>query len=298
MILVNRIIKNRENGLTGSTEKRARDEFDALISDLKVPSGKSKEQAWQTIFEKLEEKTNIRTITLIQIAIRVAASLIILIVVGSSIWIWGYGKIDIYCPKGQHITQLLPDSSKIQINADTRISYNKVLWFTSRKIYIKGEALFKVKKGKQFEVIADMATTSVLGTTFDVYARDGKVKVSCIEGRVSVKNNSSNSKVILTAGLHTQTIKKELTKPIETIKHEELTWPYGEFYFNNTPLIDVFKEIERQFNVDIIFKSTKKRFYTGYFKNNDLNEALRLVCIPMGLSYTVNERSIEIKQIK
>jgi len=295
---VNRIIKNRENGLTGSTEKRARDEFDALISDLKVPSGKSKEQAWQTIFEKLEEKTNIRTITLIQIAIRVAASLIILIVVGSSIWIWGYGKIDIYCPKGQHITQLLPDSSKIQINADTRISYNKVLWFTSRKIYIKGEALFKVKKGKQFEVIADMATTSVLGTTFDVYARDGKVKVSCIEGRVSVKNNSSNSKVILTAGLHTQTIKKELTKPIETIKHEELTWPYGEFYFNNTPLIDVFKEIERQFNVDIIFKSTKKRFYTGYFKNNDLNEALRLVCIPMGLSYTVNERSIEIKQIK
>lgn len=295
---MNRIIKNRENGLTGSTEKRARDEFDALISDLKVPSGKSKEQAWQTIFEKLEEKTNIRTITLIQIAIRVAASLIILIVVGSSIWIWGYGKIDIYCPKGQHITQLLPDSSKIQINADTRISYNKVLWFTSRKIYIKGEALFKVKKGKQFEVIADMATTSVLGTTFDVYARDGKVKVSCIEGRVSVKNNSSNSKVILTAGLHTQTIKKELTKPIETIKHEELTWPYGEFYFNNTPLIDVFKEIERQFNVDIIFKSTKKRFYTGYFKNNDLNEALRLVCIPMGLSYTVNERSIEIKQIK
>lgn len=295
---MNRIIKNRENGLTGSTEKRTRDEFDAIISDLRVPSGKLKEQAWQAIFEKLEEKQNTRTIPLIQIALRVAASLIILIAVGSSIWIWGYGKVDIYCPKGQHITQLLPDSSKIQINADTRISYNKVLWFTSRKIYIKGEALFKVKKGKQFEVIADMATTSVLGTTFDVYARDGKVKVSCIEGRVSVKNNNSNSKVILTAGLHTQTIKKELTKPVEMIKHEELTWPYGEFYFNNTPLLDVFKEIERQFNVDIIFKSTEKRFYTGYFKNNDLNEALRLVCIPMGLSYIVNERSIEIKQIK
>ncbi|NOU16751.1 MAG: FecR family protein [Bacteroidales bacterium] len=295
---MNRIIKNRENGLTGSTENKTRDEFDAIISDLRVPSGKSKEQAWQAIFEKLEEKPSTRTIPLIRIALKVAASLIIPIAIGGSIWVWGYGKVDIYCPKGQHITQLLPDSSKIQINADTRISYNKVLWFTSRKIYIKGEALFKVKKGKQFDVIADMATTSVLGTTFDVYARDGKVKVSCIEGRVSVKNNDSNSKVILTAGLHTQAVKKELTKPVEMIKDEELTWPYGEFYFNNTPLIDVLKEIERQFNVDIIFKSTEKRFYTGYFKNNDLNEALRLVCIPMGISYTVNERSIEIKQIK
>lgn len=295
---MNRIIKNRGNGLTGSTEKNTRDVFDATISDLRIPSGKSKEQAWQAIFEKLEEKTNTRTIPLIQIALRVAASLIILIAVGGSILVWGYGTVDIYCPKGQHITQLLPDSSEIQINADTRISYNKVLWLTSRKIYIKGEALFKVKKGKQFDVIADLATTSVLGTTFDVYARDGKVKVSCIEGRVSVKNNDSNSKVILTAGLHTQTVKNKLTKPAEMIKHEELTWPYGEFYFNNTPLIDVFREIERQFNVDIIFKSTEKRFYTGYFKNNDLNEALRVVCIPMGLSYNANKRSIEIKQIK
>lgn len=295
---MNRIIKNRENWLTGSTEKKARDVFDDIISDLRVPSGRSKEQAWQAILEKLEEKSNTRTIPLIQIALRIAASLIILIAIGGSIWIWGYGEVDIYCPKGQHITQLLPDSSKIQINADTRISYNKVLWFASRKIYIKGEALFKVKKGKKFDVIADMATTSVLGTTFDVYARDGRVKVSCIEGRVSVKNNNSNSKVVLTAGLHTQTVKSELTKPTETIKHEDLTWPNGEFYFSNTPLIDVFKEIERQFNVDIILKNTGRRFYTGYFKNNDLNEALRLVCIPMGLSYTVNERSIEIKQIK
>ncbi|NVO10248.1 MAG: FecR domain-containing protein [Bacteroidales bacterium] len=295
---MNRIAKNRENGLTGSTEKKTRNEFDVIIDNLKVPSGKSKEQVWQAILEKLEESPAARTIPLIQVALRIAASLAILIAIGGSVWVWGYGKVDVYCPKGQHITQLLPDSSKIQINADTRISYNKVLWFTSRKIYIKGEALFKVKKGKQFDVVADLATTSVLGTTFNVYARDGKVKVSCIEGRVSVKNNESDSKVILTAGLHTQTVKKELTKPVEMIKHEELTWPYGEFYFNNTPLIDVFKEIERQFNVDVIFKSTKKRFYTGYFKNNDLNEALRLVCIPMGVSYTVNERSIEIKQIE
>ena len=295
---MNRISKYDINGLTGSSGKKTGDEFDAIFSTLRIPSGKSKEQVWQAIIEKLDEHQQSKIIPLTRIAFRVAASILILMTIGGSIWIWGYGAMSIYCPKGQHITQILPDSSRIQLNADTRISYNKVLWFIKRKVYINGEALFKVKKGKQFDVVADLATTSVLGTTFDVFAREGKVTVSCIEGRVSVKNNNSDNKVILTAGLQTQTMQKKLTSPAKTIKHDEIAWASGEFFFNNTPLDEVFKEIERQFNVKIIFYNAEKRFYTGYFTNKDLNDALRLVCIPMEVSYSVNEKTIEIIQIK
>lgn len=274
-------------------------DFDALTKNLIIPSSKSKDQVWQAILEKLDNQQKAKIIPLTKIALRVAASLLIIIAAGS-IWIWGYGEMTIYSPKGQHITQFLPDSSSVQMNADTRISYNKVLWFIYRRVYINGEALFKVKKGKRFDVIADLATTSVLGTTFDVYARNGKVKVSCIEGRVSVKNNKSEDKVILTAGLNTQTKHNKLTSPIETIKHDEAAWTFGEFYFNNTPLNEVIREIERQFNVEITYNKTEKKFYTGYtgyFNNKDLNDALRLVCIPMEVNYSVNGKSIEIKQI-
>ena len=282
---------------TGTGSSGNRNNLDAMFENIKVPSGKSKEMVWQAILEKLDEQPSVKVLSIGRIMLRVAASLLVLVAVGGSVWIWGFGEVTIYSPKGQHITQLLPDSSRIQLNADTRISYNKVLWFISRKVYINGEALFHVKKGKRFDVVADLATTSVLGTTFDVYSRNGKVKVSCIEGRVSVKNNTSDSKVILTAGLHTQTKQNIMTIPVKMIQHDEAAWTYGEFYFSNAPFSEVIRELERQFNVKIVCEFSEKRYYTGYFNNKDLNEALRLVCIPMGFSYSVINNTIEIKQI-
>jgi len=272
------------------------DELEWSISKLSVPTGKSKELVWQSILEKLAEQPDVREIPLGRIMLRIAASILILIAIGGSIWIWGFGAVSVYSPMGQHLTAYLPDSSKVQLNADTRIAYNKTLWFINRKVVIKGEALFKVKKGKQFDVVADLATTSVLGTTFDVYAREGKVMVSCIEGKVSVKSNHSNDKVILTAGLFTHTKQNKLSTPTQSIKHDEVAWTYGEFYFNDQPLCEVLKEVERQFNVEIIYNSAKNRHYTGYFNNKDLNDALRTVCIAMELSYSINGKAIEIKQ--
>lgn len=289
--------KNIANELADKADKRALEEFGVILSNLRIPSGKSKELVWQSILEKLEDRPEARIISLSRLMLRVAASIIILVAVGTSIWIWGFGEVSIYSPKGQHISCMLPDSSSIQLNADTRISYNKVLWTIKRKVKISGEALFKVKKGKRFDVVADLATTSVLGTTFDVYARNGKVKVSCLEGRVSVRNNSSNHKVILTAGLHTSTNLTQIAKPSNIVKYDDITWTYGEFYFTNTPFSEVIKEVERQFNVQINCENADNRYYTGYFNNKDLNDALRLICIPMEVNYIINEKSIEIKQI-
>jgi ferric-dicitrate binding protein FerR (iron transport regulator) len=286
---------------SGSSGKVYGAELDAMIGKLTIPSGKSKEQSWQAIFERLEEKQIAKTIPLYQIALKVAASLIILISIGGSVWIWGFSGVIIYCPKGQHITAILPDSSKIMLNADTKISYNKALWNVNRKVYITGEALFKVKKGKRFDVVAEIATTSVLGTTFDVYAREGKIKVSCIEGRVSVQNNNSDEKVILTAGLYTQATHNKITKPSNSIKNDQVAWTSGEFNFNNVPFIDVLKEIERQFNVVLIYNAKEEKFshrFTVSINNKDLDDALRKVCLPMDMSYTTNGKTIEIKQIK
>jgi len=283
------------NGFAKKDFSKADFEFEDLLKGLKVPSGKTKEQTWQAIYDKLETQPSVKVIPIGRMVMRIAASVLLALALGGSIWILGFERVTVYSPKGQHITQILPDSSSVQLNADTRISYNKVLWFINRKVYINGEALFKVKKGKRFDVVADLATTSVLGTTFDVYARNGKVKVSCIEGRVAVTNNSSKDKVILTAGLHTLSTKSKITEPTQSIKHDEVAWTYGEFYFTNAPLSEVIKEVERQFNVEIDCKNTNNRFYTGYFNNKDLNDALRLVCIPMEVEYTVKGKMIEIK---
>ena len=292
---MNRNNKNNLESESGSSGVRNSDKLDLMIGRLVVPTRKSKEQAWQSILGKIERYPEAKTIPLLQVALQVAASFILMVTLGGSIWIWGFSEVTIYCPKGQHITAILPDSSQIKLNADTRIAYNKALWYANRKVYINGEALFNVKKGKQFDVVADIATTSVLGTTFDVYARNEKVKVSCIEGCVSVKNNSSNDKVILTAGHNTQATHNKIASPAESIKNDDVSWSSGEFFFNKIKLEEVLDEIERQFNVEIIYSSTEQRFYTGYFNNKDLNDALMLVCIPMNVNFTMTEKTIKIK---
>lgn len=283
-----------KEGMNGSSKDNLVFEFEKMLKGLTIPTGKPKEQVWQAILENIENQKQAKVISITAIAIRIAASILILMAIGGSIWIWGVGSVNVYAPKGQHFTHFLPDSSQIQLNADTRISYNKVLWKINRKVYLNGEALFKVKKGKKFDVVTDLTTTSVLGTTFDVYARDGKVKVSCIEGRVQVKTHETKDKVILTAGLFTQTNKQKLSVPIEKKVSEEVTWSNGEFYFNNVPFKEVLKEIERQYNVEIVYRDSG-RHVTSYFNNKDLNDALRNVCIPMGVSYSINGKTIEIK---
>jgi hypothetical protein len=57
----------------------------------------------------------------------------------------------------------------------------------------------------------------------------------------------------------------------------------------------VFEEIERQFGVDVIYNSSVNRNYTGYFKKNNLSEALMNVCEPMLLTYERNEGKIIVK---
>jgi transmembrane sensor len=72
-------------------------------------------------------------------------------------------------------------------------------------------------------------------------------------------------------------------------------WIEGRFWFNNTRIEEVFKEMERQFNISIAYQDTTQRYYTGYFSNKNLIDALELVCEPMQLQYSVTKDNVTIK---
>jgi ferric-dicitrate binding protein FerR (iron transport regulator) len=58
----------------------------------------------------------------------------------------------------------------------------------------------------------------------------------------------------------------------------------------------VFEELERQFNVVVQAPDLANRFYTGRFNTKDLNEALQLVCLPMGLQFEANGTTIVVSE--
>ena len=81
----------------------------------------------------------------------------------------------------------LPDSSFVALNMGSELYYTKKGWQTERRVELKGEAFFKVKKGSIFEVETDQGIISVLGTEFNVKSWNNYFEVTCYSGLVRVK---------------------------------------------------------------------------------------------------------------
>lgn len=84
---------------------------------------------------------------------------------------------------------LLPDSSEVILNADSRIRYKKNWDKGEREIWIQGEAFFTVRhlqNDKKFTVYANGIKVEVLGTEFMVNNRKEKTKVILNSGKVNL----------------------------------------------------------------------------------------------------------------
>jgi len=187
---------------------------------------------------------------------------------------------------------LLPDDSKVVLNANSTINYNKKDWKNSRELTLNGEAYFNVSKGKKFLVITQLGIVNVLGTQFNVLARDDNFYIKCYEGLVSVSFNDTIIK--LSAG---KKLKIENGVLIKHFKNNTSSpgWIANESSFDNTTLAIVLKEFERQYPIKITTENinVNKRF-SGSFTHNNLNLALKSVCDPLNLSFTINGEDVTI----
>jgi ferric-dicitrate binding protein FerR (iron transport regulator) len=217
-----------------------------------------------------------------------------IMVLSSLIWIFILGNESVYSPYGSHVELNLPDGSVVKLNADSHIQYNKVLWSYNRRVTLKGEALFKVKKGEKFSVKTEDVVTEVLGTTFNIYSRNNEIRVSCLEGRVGVTDKKTKQSFTLEPNQKVLYEMNNLESPTEVKELEMAGWTKGEFYFNNEPLLKVLGEVQRQYGVKIILNAPSNRLYTGLFYSNNLPEALDLICTPLNLKWSLQNGVVTI----
>ncbi len=280
--------------------------LDMFLSDkiqLKVPVKTSRDIIWTNLYNRLQESGNknegkSRKINFsLKYQLSAAASIIILI---GTFYLFNFNKqVTCITQSGEMKEFILPDQSKVILNADSKLTYKKSSWRNSREVYLTGEAGFKVKKGSLFTVNTSKGNVRVLGTDFNVFARNDDFKVSCFTGKVQVRLNENSNSVILTQGLESQLKNNQLSHPERFNISQVGKWQKGEFYYSGERIKNVFHEIERQFNVKIITKNIGNRYYTGYFNNKNLEDALEMVCLPMNLEYSFKDAStIIIKKRK
>ncbi|OYT13448.1 MAG: iron dicitrate transport regulator FecR [Bacteroidetes bacterium 4572_114] len=256
-----------------------------FFSRVEIPYEKSRQEVWALMAEKLDKKpagkifhfNNYKSI------IAIAASVLILL---GSLTVMKFYTKTIISHNGGHLTASLPDGSTVELNAQSTLKYHPYWWQFSRKIDFNGEGFFQIAKGSTLEVSSENGKTIVLGTSFNIYARNNKYKVTCMTGKVKVVSVTSQE-VILTPDYHAEIdmngdiIVKKLDKPELSTR-----WVDNMFNFTSVPFMEVVREIERQFNITINTSGHLNYFYTGYFpKEMPADQILNLLCKPFGLTF-------------
>ncbi|SFE08801.1 FecR family protein [Flavobacterium phragmitis] len=168
----------------------------------------------------------------------------------------------------------LPDNSEVVLNSGSEINYKKWNWDSNRHLELKGEAYFKVAKGRKFEVQTRLGKVTVIGTQFNVKARKNRFDVVCYEGRVKV--NYGKTEILLT---HGQSVRFENGKQIKmTVSSLQPEWMNDQICFYKENIRTLLDEVERQYNIkiDLNTKDTISLF-TGKLPAKDLNTALQII---------------------
>ncbi|TDW47307.1 FecR family protein [Flavobacterium sp. 270] len=175
---------------------------------------------------------------------------------------------------GEKTTFSLPDNSEVVLNSGSEINYKKWNWDNNRRLELKGEAYFRVAKGRRFEVQTNLGKVSVLGTQFNVKARKNKFYVVCYEGRVKV--NYANTQILLT---HGQGVSFENGKQVKmTINALQPEWMDNQITFDKENIRTILDEVERQYNITIELNAKDTvSLFTGKLPAKDLDVALHII---------------------
>ncbi len=190
----------------------------------------------------------------------IAASLTILVVAALRIWnLTGETEIFYSTAYGETKKVILPDSSLVNLNANTNLTWIEVPGESVRVVKLSGEAFFDVRSmpEKPFRVYSNEMVIEVLGTAFNVNNRENKEEVFLEEGsiRISGKQNALDTLLLKTgeaAFFNTQS--EKMVKTSDSRFEDQAKWKDGILKFSNVPAQDVLRELQHIYGVRLILE--------------------------------------------
>lgn len=203
------------------------------------------------------------------------------------------GLNTITTPPGGQYQVILPDNSKVWLNAASSLKFPTSFNGKSRNVELIGEAYFDVAedKSRPFIVKSRLGEIEVLGTGFNVmaYADERVMKTTLVEGSVKIKGRETR---VLKPG--EQAVLNAYRMKIANVDVQEaIAWKNNLFQFNETSIDVIMRQATRWYNVEVKYAGKiPNRSFTGKISRNvSLNEFLEM------LKYTGVNFKIEGKQI-
>lgn len=160
-------------------------------------------------------------------------------------------------PRARQQQLVLPDGSRIWLNAESSIRFPTAFTGNTREIEISGEVYFEINpnKAKPFVVNVEKSSIIVLGTHFNVmaYPNEAFLETTLLEGAVSFNNNSN--KIVLKPG---EQSRLSQNKQIQLVTNPDIdmvmAWKNGFQSFKKTDIAAILRQIKRWYDVEVEYE--------------------------------------------
>jgi ferric-dicitrate binding protein FerR (iron transport regulator) len=169
-------------------------------------------------------------------------------------------------PRGGQYKVVLVDGSSVWLNASSSLKFPTEFRDGLREVEITGEAYFEIahNASKPFRVKVKDMYVNVLGTSFNIMAYDDETAVhtTLLQGSLKV-SNTENSK-LLKPGQQVQLNNKGSFKLVPDADVEgAVAWKNGKFSFSSANIKEIMKQVERWYDVDVVFERNSSLHFTG-----------------------------------
>ena len=206
--------------------------------------------------------------------------------------------------RGQKANITLPDGSKAWLNSQSKLTYSADYNVENRKLQLDGEAYFEVAHNpeKPFIVESNDIEIVALGTAFGVkaYNEDNIISSILMHGKVRVTTPDGASILLPNERIiYDKTARKKSQSKVANAT-DFTGWIHNELRFENESLEEIAKNIQRIYNIEIIFASEKlkNQHYTGTVNNNSLENVLNIITLTSPVSFEIDGQKVTFYENK
>ena len=204
-------------------------------------------------------------------------------------------------PRGGEYLLALSDGTMIYLNSESTLSFPVKFQGKERKVYLTGEAYFKVAKNTEhpFVVTAGELEVLVTGTTFGVraYKDEKDIQTTLESGRVTVRVEGKSVKLVpnkqvlfnkSTMGLEVRDVDVDLY----------LAWADGRLVYDNCPLEKILTDLGRWYNIDVFYSRDELRSYQfslNMKKHEEFTQVLELIGKTGEVQFEIKDNTVIVK---
>ncbi len=197
-------------------------------------------------------------------------------------------------PAGGQYKVVLPDGTKVWLNASSSLKYPTVFSGSKRTVELTGEGYFEVAKDPMFpfEVVANNTSILVLGTHFNVNAYNDEpvLSVALAEGAVRLNNT-----VVLKPGDQGNIASNGNIEKVKANLESTLAWKDGLFDFKEAPIDMLLRQVGRWYNAKIVYDTKITDHFNAQIPRNvAVSKLLHLLEATGSVHFKIENNTIRV----